>query len=356
MSPLFIPGPVDVDSQVMGAQLKPMLPHRSKEFEDLFWRASERLRQLFYTRYRVFITASSGSGLQEAAVRNLAKETVLSCVNGAFAERWYTAALANGKRATRLDFPWNQPVSPDAVADALLKQHYEVVTIIHNETSTGLENPVREVAAVVREVSPDTLVCVDAVSSLGGVKIEMDAWGLDMLLTSSQKCLGLPPGLALGGVSDRALAYASSVPNRGWYFDLVLMEQHRLKDSTPATPAISLIYALDYQIERILAEGLERRFARHAALARRVQDWALKSELALFAPHGFRSKTVTTVDNRLRLDVSALNSFLLQKDMRIADGYGALKGKTFRIAHMGDMQMEQVDLLLAAMDDYLRSH
>jgi aspartate aminotransferase-like enzyme len=184
----------------------------------------------------------------------------------------------------------------------------------------------------------------------------MDAWGLDMLLTSSQKCLGLPPGLALGGVSDRALAYASSVPNRGWYFDLVLMEQHRLKDSTPATPAISLIYALDYQIERILAEGLERRFARHAALARRVQDWALKSELALFAPHGFRSKTVTTVDNRLRLDVSALNSFLLQKDMRIADGYGALKGKTFRIAHMGDMQMEQVDLLLAAMDDYLRSH
>jgi aspartate aminotransferase-like enzyme len=353
MSPMFVPGPVDVDPLVLAAQTQPMLPHRSKEFEALFQRTAERARQLFYTQYRVFITASSGSGLQEAAVRNFAKETVLSCVNGAFAQRWYSTAIANGKQATLLEFPWDQPVSPDAVADALRKQHYEIITIVHNETSTGVENPVREVAAAVQVVSPDTLICVDAVSSLGGVKIEMDAWGLDMLLTSSQKCLGLPPGLALGAVSDRALVYAASVPNRGWYFDLVLMEQHRLKDSTPATPALSLIYALDYQIERILAEGLEARFARHAALAGRVQDWALARGLALFAPQGYRSKTVTTVDNRLGLDVSVLNSFLLQRDMRIANGYGPLKGKTFRIAHMGDTQMRQVDLLLAAMDEYL---
>jgi aspartate aminotransferase-like enzyme len=181
----------------------------------------------------------------------------------------------------------------------------------------------------------------------------MDAWGLDMLLTSSQKCLALPPGLGLAAVSDRALTYAQTVPDRGWYFDLVLMEKHRLKDSTPATPAVSLIYALDLQLERIQAEGLERRFARHSAMAQRTQSWALSHGLALYAPEGYRSQTVTTLDNRRNLDVPALNRFLLQRGMRIANGYGSLKGKTFRIAHMGETQLSDIDCLLTTMDEYL---
>jgi aspartate aminotransferase-like enzyme len=215
-----------------------------------------------------------------------------------------------------------------------------------------------EIAAMVRQVSPDTLICVDAVSSLGGAKIEMDAWGLDIVLTSSQKCLALPPGLALAAVSDRAMAYAESVPNRGWYFDLVRMEKHRLKDSTPATPALALIYALDRQLERIFAEGLENRFARHNAMARRVQSWALANGLGLYAPEGYRSQTVTTVDNtltgpKLPIEVGELNKFLLQRGMRIANGYGALKNKTFRIAHMGEINMEDVEELLEALGEYL---
>jgi aspartate aminotransferase-like enzyme len=188
------------------------------------------------------------------------------------------------------------------------------------------------------------------------VKIEMDAWGIDMLLTSSQKCLALPPGLALGAVSDRALAYAEGVPQRGWYFDLVLMEKHRLKDSTPATPALSLIYALDDQIERILTEGLEQRFARHSAMATAVQDWALSSGLSLFAPQGFRSQTVTTVDNTREWDIAQVNKFLLEREMRIANGYGPLKGKTFRIAHMGETHMEDIERLLAALDEFIAHH
>jgi len=333
-----------------------MLPHRSKEFETIFQRVSDLARRLFYTQFRVFITASSGSGLQEAAVRNFARQSVLSCVNGAFARRWYDAATANGKQATLLECEWDQPISPQAVAEALSKKHYEALTVVHNETSTGLQNPVEEIAAAARQASPDTLICVDAVSSLGGAKIEMDAWGLDMLLTSSQKCLALPPGLGLAAVSDRAMAYAESVPQRGWYFDLVLMEKHRLKDSTPATPALSLIYALDRQLERIFAEGLEMRFARHSAMAQRVQTWALERALALYAPEGCRSQTVTTVDNRLGWDISELNRFLLQHEMRIANGYGPLKGKTFRIAHMGETQMEDIERLLAAMDDFIAAH
>jgi aspartate aminotransferase-like enzyme len=272
MSPMFVPGPVDVAPEVLAAQAQPMLPHRSKEFETIYRRCWEKARQLFYTQARVFITTSSGSGLQEAAVRNFARQSVLSCVNGAFAQRWYEVALANGKQADELEFDWGQPVTPDAVAAQLKQKHYEIVTVVHNETSTGVESPVRAIAAAVHAASPDTLICIDAVSSLGGVKIESDAWGLDMVLTSTQKCLALPPGLALAAVSDRAMAYAESVPERGWYFDLVRLEKHLYKDSTPATPALSLVYALDFQLDRILSEGRAARFARHSAMARRVQE------------------------------------------------------------------------------------
>lgn len=353
MARMFVPGPVDVDPSVLAAQAQPMLPHRSAEFEAIFQRASQKAQQIFYTQARVFLVTASGTGLHEAAVRNFARQDILACVNGAFARRWYEVAVSNGKQVDLLETAWNQPILPEQVAEALQRKHYEALLLVHNETSTGLQNPVPEIAAAARQVSPDTLICVDAVSSLGGVKIEMDAWGLDMLLTSSQKCLALPPGLALAGVSDRALAYAESVPQRGWYFDLVRMEKHRLKDSTPATPALSLIYALDFQLDRLLAEGLDKRFARHAAMARRVQSWAEERGLPLFAPPGYRSQTVTTIDNRLGIEVAALNRFLRQRDMRLANGYGPLKDKTFRIAHMGEITLQDIEGLLAALDEFL---
>jgi predicted phosphoserine aminotransferase len=353
MSRMFVPGPVDVDDEVLQAQAQPMIPHRSKEFEEIFRRASEKAQELFFTRYRVFLSASSGTGLQEAAIRNFVSSKVLSCVNGAFADRWYDVAVSNGKKAEKLAFEWDQPVDPDRVAAAVKKGGFEALTIVHNETSTGMQNPVKEVADAVRAVAPDTLILVDAVSSLSGAKIEMDTWGLDMVLTSSQKAIALPPGLALAAVSDRALEKAKSVENRGWYFDLLLLEKHRLKDSSPATPAMSLIFALDYQLDRILAEGLEKRFARHSAMAKRVEEWADAHDLSMYAPEGYRSQTVTTVKNEHNIDLSDLNTFLKQRDMRIANGYGPLKNVTFRIAHMGEIQMSDVDMLLAAMEEYL---
>jgi predicted phosphoserine aminotransferase len=353
MAKLFVPGPVDVAPEVAQAQTQEMLPHRSKEFETIFHRAENKSRQLFGTQYRVFILPCSGTGLQEAAVRNFANNRVLSCVNGAFSGRFYEVAVTNGKQADKVETEWNKPITPELVAAALKGGDYEIVTIVHNETSTGLQNPVKEIAAAVKEVSPETMVCVDAVSSLAGVEFKMDAWGIDFILTSSQKALALPPGLALGATSDRALARAETVQNRGWYFDLPRLEKHRTKNSTPTTPAISLIYALDFQLDRILAEGLENRFARHSALAARVQDWALERGFGLFAPEGYRSQTVTTVENTLNIDIAALNAFLMTRDMRISNGYGDLKGKTFRIAHMGEVHMEDVDILLASMDEFL---
>ena len=354
MTHMFVPGPVDVTDEILQAQAQPMLPHRSKEFEAIYRRASEKSQQLFFTKNRVFLTASSGTGLQEAAIRNFVDKKVLACVNGAFADRWYEVALSNGKEVEKLSEEWDQPIRPERVAELIRKGGYEALTIVHNETSTGLENPVQEIAEAVRAVAPETLILVDAVSSLAGAKVEMDAWGLDMVLTSSQKCLALPPGLALGAVSDRAMKRAEKIENRGWYFDLVRMEKHRLKDSSPATPAMSLIFALDRQLDHILAEGLEKRFARHSAMAKRVQDWADEHNLSMYAPEGFRSQTVTTIKNDRGWDVSALNKFLLERGMRIANGYGALKNITFRIAHMGETLLSDIDKLLGAMEDYLK--
>ena len=354
MSRMFVPGPVDVADEVLRAQTAPMLPHRSKEFEATFRRTAEKLQQVFYTQYRVFQFAASGTGLQEAAIRNLVNKRVLSVVNGAFADRWYEVAVSNGKETEKLSFEWDTPASPEQVADAVRKGGFEALTVVHNETSTGMQNPVRAICEAVHAASPDTLICVDAVSSLGGAKIEMDGWGIDMLLTSSQKCLALPPGLAFGAVSDRAMEKAKSVENRGWYFDLPRMEKHRLKDSSPATPAMSLIFALDFQLDRILAEGLDNRFARHSAMATRVQEWADAHDLSMYAPEGYRSQTVTTIKNERGINVSDLNAFLKQREMRIAGGYGPIKETTFRIAHMGEIQMEDIEKLLAAMEEYLK--
>jgi aspartate aminotransferase-like enzyme len=355
MSPLFIPGPVDVADEVALAQTKPMLPHRSPAFEEIFHRAEGNMRKVFRTQHRVFITASSGSGLHEAAVRNLANSRVLSCVNGAFGKRWYDVAISNGKQADLLETDWQQPITPEVVAEALDGKNYEIITIIHNETSTGMENPVKEVAEAVHKVSPDTLICVDAVSSLSGARLEMDDWGLDLVLTSSQKALALPPGLAFAAVNDRAMEKVSSVKNRGWYFDFALLEKHRTTNSTPATPAISLIYALDLQLERIISEGIEPRWERHSGMAAHTQAWALKTGMDMFAPEGYRSKTVTTIENTRGIDIKALNAFLSQRNMRIASGYGKIKERTFRIGHMGELTKADLDALFAAIEEFLGS-
>jgi aspartate aminotransferase-like enzyme len=352
---MFIPGPVDVDPEVLDAQTKPMIPHRSAEFEQIFRGTEAKLKKVFLTETRVFQPPSSGSGMQETGVRNLAQKDILSCVNGAFSERWYQVAITNGKQADRLEATWGDIIEPDKLADALKKKSYEAVTIVHNETSTGVENPLKELAAVVHEVSPDTLILVDAVSSLGGVKIETDAWGLDFILTSSQKCLALPPGMSFAAASDRALAKAETVDNRGWYFDLLRMEKHRIKNSTAMTPTMSLIWALDVQLDHMLAEGLDNRYARHAAMAERVQSWAKENGMEPLAAEGYRSKTVSTIKNLRGVDIAALNKYLLDKGMRIANGYGDLKNKTFRIAHMGETQMHHIDELLEAFETFLKT-
>jgi predicted phosphoserine aminotransferase len=352
---LFIPGPTEVRRDILEAQTEWMIGHRMPECADLIGRIQPRLSQVFMTEKRVLISASSGSGLMEGAVRNCSDKKVLNCVNGAFSDRWREITEANGKVNEVLSVEWGQPIRPEQVAERVASGEFDAIAVAHNETSTGVTNPIGEIAAAVRSAphGGDIMILVDAVSSLGGARIEFDAWDLDVLLTSSQKAFALPAGLAFCAVSERAMAKAKTVANRGYYFDFVTLDKYLAKNQTPATPAISLLYALDRQLEDMLAEGLENRFARHMAMRDVTLAWARGRGFTIFAAAGYESPTVTCVNNNLNIDIAALNQHLRSQGMIISNGYGVLKGKTFRIAHMGDLQPVDMEEVFAAMDEFL---
>jgi predicted phosphoserine aminotransferase len=352
---LFIPGPTEVRPSILQAQARWMIGHRMSECADLLASIQPRLREVFLTGSRVYIFASSGTGLQEAAVRNCVNKRVLNCVNGAFSDRWRKVSEANGKLNEVLEVDWGAPILPEMVVQKLSSGDFDAITIVHNETSTGLLNPVEEIAAAIRALpdGQDVSILVDSVSGLSGARLAFDEWDLDVALTSSQKAVALPPGLAFCAVSDRALEKAKSVANRGYYFDFLDMEKYLLRHQTPATPAISLLYALDLQLDDILAEGLEARFARHLALRDRTIAWAESRGFALYAQEGYRSPTVTCIANNLNIPVASLNEYLRTQGLIISNGYGPLKEQAFRIAHMGDLQAPQLEELLSAIDRFL---
>ena len=355
---LYIPGPTEVAPEVLQAQTRPMVGHRSKAFADLFYSIIPRLKQVLLTDQHVYITASSGTGLQETAIRNAVRpgRKVLNMVAGAFADRWNKVSVSNGKEAVRVDIDWGKPIRPQDVDAALAEGGFDAVTIVHNETSTGVMSDVGAIARLVHEKYPDVLILVDAVSSASGVRIPFDEWGLDMLLTSSQKAFALPPGLAFAAVSDRMLERAQAVPDRGWYFDLLILEKYLAAGkTTPATPAISLINALDVQLDRILAEGLENRWARHEASMQLTHAWARKHGFDLFPEPGYESRTVTCVANTRDIDVPAMIAFAQEHGMIIGNGYGALKNRTFRIAHMGELGPDDMNALFDVLDAYLET-
>jgi predicted phosphoserine aminotransferase len=333
-----------------------MVGHRSHDFATLFYHIIPRLKQILLTRQHVYLTSSSGTGLQEAAVRNAVRpgRKVLNMIAGAFAERWHKVARSNGKDAIRVDIEWGQPIRPEDVDAALAAGGFDAVTIVHNETSTGVMSDIEAIAQMVHEKHPDVLILVDAVSSAAGVRIDFDGWGLDMLLSSSQKAFALPPGLAIAAVSDRLLERAQEVPYRGWYFDLLMLEKYLVSGkTTPATPAISLLNALDVQLDRILSEGLEHRWARHEACMKLTHAWANRQGFDLFPEPGYESRTVTCIANTRGVDVSAMIKFAREQGMIIGNGYGPLKNNTFRIAHMGELTPNDMNALFAVLDAHL---
>ena len=351
---LFIPGPVEVSEKTFEAFRKPMIGHRSGDFKKLYAAIHPRLQQLFYTQQPVFISTSSAWGVMEGALRNVVGKKVLNCMCGAFSDKWFDVSKRCGKAADALQVEWGEPILPEALDEKLSSNEFDAVTIIHNETSTGVMSPLRELCEVLKKY-PGVVSIVDTVSSFSAVPIPMHELGIDVLLTGSQKALALPPGMALFSVSEKAFERAKAQKDRGYYFDFLEFKKNQAEDMTPSTPVISHIYALQSKLDDIFNEGLENRYARHARLNGLVADWVKRNGFEFFAADGNRSKSLTCVKNNRNIDVAALISKLREKYQCVIDGgYGKIKGKTFRISNMGDETDETITQLLGWLDDCLR--
>ena len=351
---LFIPGPTEVKEEILQEMAMPLIGHRSKEISYLLEGIISKIQQLLFTKNNIFVFASSSSGFMEAAIRNCVKEKILLLSCGVFADRWEEIARANGKSVETIKVPWGQAILPEMVEKELEKNCYDAVALVHNETSTGVMNPLEEISEVVKK-HPKICFLVDAVSSMGGVKIEVDKLGIDVIFAGGQKCLAMPPGIVIGAVSEKAIKKAETVQNRGYYFDfLTHLKYWEEKKQTPVTPSISHLFALDKQLTKILTEeGLENRFKRHQEMANFVHNWA-KEKFSLFADEKYLSNTVTAVKNIRQINVEELRERLREKGKEIASGYGKLKGEYFRIAHMGDLQLSEIKELLFDIDEILK--
>lgn len=350
---LFIPGPVEVRQEILDQMAKPLIGHRTKEISELQRNISNNLKKLFYTENQVMLSTSSGSGFMEGAIRSCTAKKAAVFSVGAFGKRWYKMAVSNGVPADLFEVEMGQATSPQMVEEALSTGEYDLITITHNETSTGVMNPIKEIADVVKKY-PEVVFCVDTVSSAAGSKIEVDQLGIDICITSTQKALGLPPGLAICTMSNKAYERAKTVKNRGLYFDMVeIYDTINKKDHQyPSTPNVSLMYALEYQLDQIMEEGLENRFARHIEMAQYVRGWA-KKHFEIFADEKYLSNTLTTVKNTRGISVKDLNGELAKRGFMISNGYGDLKEKTFRIAHMADITLDEVKELIGHINEIL---
>ncbi|MFY9285422.1 MAG: alanine--glyoxylate aminotransferase family protein [Tissierellaceae bacterium] len=350
---LFIPGPVNVREDVLEQMTRPLMGHRTKDASDLQRGISRKLQKIFYTKNQIILSTSSGTAMMEGAIRSFTKKRAAVFSNGFFGTLWYEMALRNNIQADLFMGKKGEAITPHMVEEVLSTGKHDLITITHNETTTGITNPMEDLAKILNKY-PDVVWCVDGVSSIGGIKLEIDKLGIDVCVVSSQKCLGLPPGMAIASVSEKAIARAREIDFRGYYLDyLELYETIKKTDyQYISTPALPMMYAMDYQLDKILAEGLENRFKRHEELAEMTRSWARK-HFKLYAKDEWASNTVTTVTNTLGLDIDQLNEELGKRGFQISNGYADLKNKTFRIGHMADCTLKELQELLDTLDEVL---
>ena len=350
---LFIPGPVKVNDDVLQQLARPTLGHRGKEYSQLHGETVEMLKKVLFTDQNVFLSTSSASGIWEAAIRNCVNldETVLCTCCGAFSDKWVGVARSCGRNVEELKVDWGQATTPEMIDEKLASGNFAAVTLVYNETSTGLTNPVYKISEMMKQKYPDVLVFVDAVSAMVGLPLHFDDLGWDVAFASVQKAFAIPPGLAVAAVSNRALEKSKNVPNRGYYFDFQLFAKSAEKNQTLTTPNIPHIMALNYQCHKLLAEGMENVWQRHREMGNFVRTWA-KGKFDLFCEEKYASNTLTTVSNTRGINVAETIKAIQEKHNTIfGNGYGKLKEQTFRIAHMGDITMDDVKELLGWIDE-----
>jgi len=346
---LRIPGPTPLPDAVREAGSRQMVNHRGPEFKELLGRVSAGMARGFRTSNEVLMLTSSGTGALEAAVVNFlsAGDSVLSVSIGVFGDRFASIARTYGADVTKIDAVWGQAADPAAVSAALRRlaadgKPAKAVLITHNETSTGVTNPLADLAAAVRSTAPDALILVDGISGLGAVPFETDGWGLDVVAAGSQKSWMVPPGLAFASVSPRAWAANESATMPRFYFDLRKHRDAAAKGETPWTPAVSVAFGLDVALGIIEAEGYEHIFLRHAACAAAARAGLTALGFRLFADPAHASNTVTSAYVPDGVDWSVVSKELRGRGLVLAGGQGTLTGKVFRLGHLGAVSVDDI--------------
>ncbi len=351
---LMAPGPTPVPPEVLAAGAAPVIHHRGPDFRELMLRTLARLGEVCRTENDVLLFTASGSGAFESAVVNLLSpgERVLVATAGAFGDRWCALATAYGAEVHELRYSWGETPLPDDLRSRLDESGAEVVVVVHSETSTGVVADVQALARVTREAG--ALVVVDAVSSLGAVPLETDAWGLDVVVAGSQKALMTPPGLSLATVSEVAWERSKRSTMPRFYFDWARMQAALEGGSTPFTPAVTLVAALDAALGLLLEEGVDAAFARHAALGRACREGAKGMGLELFSPDEERSAVVTAILTPDGVDAKELVLELRDRfGITVAGAHGELGSRMFRIGHIGYYDVLDITTSLTAVETLL---
>ena len=346
----FNPGPVWVRPQVLQALGGPMMSHRSAAFSDLYGRILEKLPKVFRTSGQAHTLATSATGVWEAGLVSCATGPVLACCNGSFSDKWGEMSQKLGLETDILRAEWGKPILADEVKKALGAKKYQIVTVVHNETSVGTISDLAAIAKVIRENS-DALVFADVVTSLAATKVEVDEWGLDLAVCGSQKALALPPGIAVFSMSERTLAAARQKKFRGIYLDLLDVEAFGKKKQNPTTPSLPLLYALDVQLDHILAEGMEARWERHHAMLKAVEEWAPKAGFRFLPDPPAHSPSVSSLFPPEGVGAEDLNRAMKAAGWTAGAGYGKYKSLNIRIGHMGDVDLASVQNVLAAYQE-----
>ncbi|MFZ9010613.1 MAG: pyridoxal-phosphate-dependent aminotransferase family protein [Anaerohalosphaeraceae bacterium] len=351
---LFIPGPIPVLPEVLEQMARPTLGHRLKEYSQLHGEVAGMLKKVLFTDQHIFLSTSSASGIWEASIRNCVQkdETVLCCMCGAFSDKFASVAKACGRNVEEFKIDWGQAFTAEMIDEKLATGKYPIVTLVYNETSTGLTNPVYEISKMMKEKYPDVLVFVDVVSGVVGLPLHFDELGWDVAFASVQKAFAIPPGFAVAAVSNRAVEKSASVPERGYYFDFQEFAKTEAKNQTPTTPSIPHIMALHYKCNMLLEEGMENVWKRHQEMADYVRGWGTEQGFELFPQAGYESNTLTAFKNTRGIDVAAVNKGLQEKhNVVFGNGYGKLKNETFRIAHMGDVTIDELKELTGWIEE-----
>lgn len=358
---LFIPGPTEVREEILKELSNPMIGHRTPEFQELFKSIKPGLKEIFNTNNDVLISTSTGSGFWESSIRCCVNNKVLHAVNGAFSKKWSILSEDCGREVTRIEFEPGNPVDPEVLDKALSEDNYEAFCMVHNETSTGTATDLTKIAQIMKK-HPEVLWFVDAVSSVGGMPVDVDKHGIDFCLASGQKALAVPPGIAVASVSERCYKKAETVKGKGYYFDILKLKKMYDKDMTTYTPSIPHLYALKKQMERIKEEGIENRYKRQKEMGEYVRAWAKNLGLEMFSKEGCHSDTISCMRNTKGIDMNQVKADMAKKGYSIDAGYRKMnamlqeqgKPTTFRIAHMGDLILDEIKELTKELENYFR--